>query len=136
LIISNSASDILAEDVTSLNYMDTIVFRPVYRNVAIYHIGAYPNQVYSGEPVNINVTAANEGEKLENFTVGLYYRETQNLVQEGNFLGVPNEPHPANALWIEPYSSQLRLANRTALRTFIFERDTRWIHCWFSKPIL
>jgi thermitase len=88
--ISNGAGHVLAEDVASINYINTIVFTPFKRDVAIYNVTASPNQAYVGQPVNINATVANEGGVPETFTVKVYYENAT------------DEPHSANAIWIKP----------------------------------
>jgi len=88
--ISNGVGHVLAEDVASINYINTIVFTPFKRDVAIYNVTASPNQAYVGQPVNINATVANEGGVPETFTVKVYYENET------------HEPHPANAIWIKP----------------------------------
>jgi hypothetical protein len=88
--ISNGAGHILAEDLTDLNCINTIVFAPFKCDVAIYNVTASPNQAYVGQPVNINATVANEGGMPETFNVKVCY---------GN---ATYEPHPANAIWIKP----------------------------------
>ena len=104
--ISNGVNHILAQEQERIDYIDTIVFTPFYRDVAVYNATVYPNRVFSGEPVNINVTVLNEGEKPENFNVSVY------ITQTGTALSIPalSEPiehHPADAMWIEPSSIDL-----------------------------
>ncbi len=98
--ISNGVNHILAEDARTLDYVNTIVFDVRVHDVAIHNIAISETQVYVGEIVNINVTAANEGTATENFNVTLYHDPS------GNSSG-PTEPHPGNAMWIEPSTTYL-----------------------------
>jgi thermitase len=101
--ISNGVGHIIAGDVTSIDYINTIVFSPFPRDVAIYNVTALPSEVYVGETVSINVTVANEGEMPENFTVKVCYGNASGYSNSTSFvIDVPGEPHPANAMWIEP----------------------------------
>jgi thermitase len=81
--ISNGAGEIIAQDLTDLNCINTIVFSPLpyTHDLAIHDVTAYPANVYVGQTVGINVTAKNEGETAENFTVKVYYNETSSLLE-------------------------------------------------------
>jgi len=111
--ISNGVNHILAEEVGYLNYINTIIFTPIYRDVAVYNVTAYPNQVFAGQPVNINVTVANEGEIPEKFNVEVYYHEASNST---SLMTSSVEPHPADAMWIEP--SYIDLTNYSVGQKF------------------
>ncbi|RLI03228.1 hypothetical protein DRO30_01405, partial [Candidatus Bathyarchaeota archaeon] len=99
--ISNGVNHILAQEQERIDYIDTIVFTPFYRDVAVYNATVYPNRVFSGEPVNINVTVLNVGEKPENFNVSVYVTQTGTALSV-SVLSEPIEHHPADAMWIEP----------------------------------
>jgi len=83
--LSNGAGDILAEDLTSLNYISTIVFEPFVtpgiHDVAVTEVTVASNIVYQGWIVGINVTVANLGNATETFTATLYYDNTVILTQ-------------------------------------------------------
>ena len=83
--ISNGAGDILAQDLTDLSYINTVVLSPLpyAHDVAIQDVTASPANVYVGQAVGINVTVKNEGETAENFTVEVYYNETSSPSLEG-----------------------------------------------------
>jgi len=79
--LSNGAGDILAEDLTSLNYISTMVFEPfvtpgMIHDVAVTEVTVSSNIVYQGWIVGINVTVANLGNATETFTATLYYDNT------------------------------------------------------------
>ena len=93
--ISNGAGHILAEDLTNLNYVDTIIFDVYRHDVTIQDVSIYPTQVYAGQTVKINVTAVNQGDAPESFNVTLYHSPLMNE-------SIPTEPHPGNSMWIEP----------------------------------
>jgi thermitase len=98
--ISNGAGHILADDLASLNYFNTIIFDVYRHDVAIQDMSIHPAQVYAGQTVNINVTALNEGDVPESFNVTLYYTRVGNS-------SIPPEPHPGNSMWIEPSTTDL-----------------------------
>jgi thermitase len=98
--ISNGVNHILADDLTNLYNVDSIVFDPYTHDVAIQDISASPTQAYAGQEVSINVTALNEGDAAENFNVTLYYTPTGNP-------NIPTEPHSGNCMWIEPSITNL-----------------------------
>jgi hypothetical protein len=91
--ISNGAGHILAEDLTDLNYINTIVFTPypllVAYDVAVTNVTTSMNQSYQGWIVGINVAVANLGNGTETFTVTLYYDSTIIVVMPVQNLG-PN----------------------------------------------
>lgn len=72
--ISNGVGHILAEDLTDLNYINTIVFVPfrVERDVAIISVEPSANEVTAGDTVDIDVVVENQGNLTENFTVTAY----------------------------------------------------------------
>ncbi|MCK4481729.1 S8 family serine peptidase [Candidatus Bathyarchaeota archaeon] len=106
--ISNGAGHILAEDKGSIHYVNSIVFTPFERNVAVYNVTVYPTKVYVGQTVSINVTVGNKGETPENLTVRVYYENASEYSNSTAFpTGIPNEPHPANAIWVEPSFTDL-----------------------------
>jgi hypothetical protein len=75
--ISNGCGHILAEDATSLNFIDTIVFLPFpfqlpKHDVAVINVTPSANEVRAGDTVDINVVVKNEGDAAENFTVTVY----------------------------------------------------------------
>jgi thermitase len=72
--ISNGAGDFLAEDVTDISYMNTIVFvrAPFKNDVAITSVELSTHEALVGDTVHINVTAENQGNATEDFTVTAY----------------------------------------------------------------
>ena len=117
--ISNGVNHILAEEVGNLNYINTIIFTPIYRDVAVYNVTAYPNQVFAGQPVNINVTVANEGEIPEKFNVEVYYHEASNSTSSTSTSLMTSssvELHSADAMWIAP--SYINLTNYSVGQKF------------------
>jgi hypothetical protein len=72
--ISNGAGHILAEDLTDLNSINTIVFAPFpgEHDVAVIGVEPSSSKVTAGEPVNVSVVAGNQGTFTENFTVTAY----------------------------------------------------------------
>jgi hypothetical protein len=72
--ISNGAGHILAEDVTSLDCINTIVFTPylLMHDVAVINVKPSKTIVAQGYSVNINVTVANKGYYTETFNVTVY----------------------------------------------------------------
>jgi subtilisin family serine protease len=103
--ISNGAGHIIAEDIDSFNGIESRIFLPYRRDVVVYDVQASPAEVYSGQPVSVNVTVGNEGGMQESFDVQVFY---ENLVLNPNVRtsitsspASPNEPHPGDAIWIE-----------------------------------
>lgn len=104
--ISNGAGHIIAEDIYDFNSVESRIFLPYRRDVAVYDVQASPAEVYSGQTVSVNATVGNEGEMPESFDVQVFY---ENLALNPNVRTSiissppsPNEPHPGNAIWIEP----------------------------------
>jgi subtilisin family serine protease len=103
--ISNGEGHIIAEDIDNFG-VESRVFLPYRRDVAVYDVQASPAEVYSGQPVSVNVTVGNEGEMQESFDVQVF---CENLALNPNVRtsiisspASPNEPHPGDAIWIEP----------------------------------
>ncbi len=79
-------------------------WRTVYvcmRDISIVNVSVSTNQVYVGRKVSINVTVSNNGEKVEDFQLILYYNFTG-----GNVIGVvgvvglnPGEFRVLNFVW-------------------------------------
>jgi hypothetical protein len=80
--ISRGAGHILAEDATSLNYINTMVFLPYpgEHDVAVTDAISDRTWVYQGYNAHINVTVLNKGDFAENVTVTLYYNITANKI--------------------------------------------------------
>ena len=104
--ISNGEGHIIAEDIDDFSGVESRIFLPYRRDVAVYEVQASPAQVYSGQPVSVNVTVGNEGEMQESFDVQVFY---ENLALNPNVRtsiisspASPNEPHLGDAIWIEP----------------------------------
>jgi hypothetical protein len=104
--ISNGAGHIIAENIDNFNGVESRIFLPYRRDVAVYDVQASPVEVYSGQPVSVNVTVGNEGEMQESFDVQVFH---ENLALNSNvrtsLIGSPtspNEPHSGDAIWIEP----------------------------------
>ena len=79
-------------------------------DIAIKNMTITPTQVYVGQTVNINVTVKNEGETTETVELKVYCENSSqysNQTAGQQILSVPNEPHPANAIWIEPSFTDL-----------------------------
>jgi thermitase len=72
--ISNGAGHLLAEDLSNLDYGDTIVFLPFIgeRNVAVDSVNPSVKATPAGNPVNVAVTVENKGNFTENFKLSTY----------------------------------------------------------------
>ncbi len=72
--ISNGAGHILAEDLSNLDFGDTVVFLPFLgiRNVAVDSVSPSAKEAPAGNPVNIAVVVENKGNFSENFQVSTY----------------------------------------------------------------
>jgi len=79
--ISNGAGHVIAEDVTDLNFSNTIIFLPYLNrhDVAVVDVTPFANEVIAGDNVNIDVVVENQGNFTEDFAVTLYAREQQTL---------------------------------------------------------
>jgi len=104
--ISNGEGHIIAEDIYDFSGVESRIFLPYRRDVAVYDVQASPAEVYSGQLVSVNTTVGNEGEVPESFDVQVFY---ENLALNPNVRtsmisspASPNEPHPGDAIWIEP----------------------------------
>lgn len=75
--ISNGAGHIIAEDITNLDFIHTIIFSPYLsrHDVAVVDVVPSANEVRTGESVNIDVVVENQGNFTEDFTVTLYALE-------------------------------------------------------------
>jgi hypothetical protein len=120
--ISNGAGHILAEDLTSLDNVDSIVFDVYQHDVAIQDISIYPTQAYAGQRVSINATVVNEGDTPENFNVTLYYTPFGSPYN-------PTEPHSGNCMWIEP-----SIKNLIGMPTHSCFNITVWINLTSIEP--
>jgi len=78
--ISNGIDHILAEDVTDINYINTIVFAPYLliglHDVAVVDVTPSKTVVGQGYSLNISVTVANQGDFTETFNVTVYANTT------------------------------------------------------------
>jgi len=104
--ISNGEGHIIAEDIDNFNGVESRIFLPYRRDVTVYDVQASPVEVYSGQSVSVNATVGNEGDVSESFDIQVFY---ENLALNTNVRtsiisspASPNEPHPGNAIWIEP----------------------------------
>ena len=73
--ISNGIDEVLAEDVTNMNYVNTIVFSPgarPKRDIAILSVNPSTNEARPGDLVDINVVVENHGNYTEDFNVTAY----------------------------------------------------------------
>jgi hypothetical protein len=73
--ISNGIDEVLAEDVTNINYANTIVFTPgarPKRDIAILSVNPSTNEARPGDLVDINVVVENHGNYTEDFNVTAY----------------------------------------------------------------
>jgi len=72
--ISNGAGHILAEDVSNVNYIRTIVFAPypLKNDVAIVSVEPSAHEVLVGDTVDVTVVTENRGNATESFTVTAY----------------------------------------------------------------
>ena len=105
--ISNGVNHIIAEDLSYLNYVDTIIFTPFESDIAVLDVSVYPQQVYVGQLIDINVTVGNEGERSETFTVEVYYQNatSANLTStnpQSHLSLAALGSHPSDSMWIEP----------------------------------
>jgi len=75
--ISNGAGHIIAEDTTTLDFINTIVFSPYLsgHDVAVVDVAPSANEVRVGDSVNIDVVVENQGNFTKDFTVTLYALE-------------------------------------------------------------
>jgi len=109
--ISNGINHIIAMDTASINSTLTIKFIPYIHDVAIRNVVSWPDKVYVGQPVNVNVTLVNEGETPEEVEINVYF---ENSTQKETLTGdeaniIAQKPPPPNSIWIEP--SQIDLTN-------------------------
>jgi len=86
--ISNGAGDMLAEDLTDLNYIKTIKFVPhlLKHDVAITSVEASPSEVMVGDTVNVHVVTENQGNFTESYTVTAYATSQPNSTIHVNTL--------------------------------------------------
>jgi hypothetical protein len=78
---------------------------PLVHDVAIESLIATPNRVVTGQTVNINVVAANRGNRTESFNVTTYYNET--VIDSRMVNGLPPGNTAAltfvwNTTWVTP----------------------------------
>jgi len=133
--ISNGESHIIAEDIGSFSGVESRIFLPYRRDVAVYDVQASPAEVYSGQSVSVNVTVGNEGEMQESFDVQVFY---ENLALNPNVRtsiisspASPNEPHPGDAIWIEPSFVDLDgLGIGQKFNVTLWTNLTRESFCW------
>jgi thermitase len=88
--ISNGVNRILAEDVTSLNHIRSILFLPylVEHDVAVTNVMPFAYQVLVGESVDVTVVAENQGMIPESFNVTLYASQSDSTPAETYPIGV------------------------------------------------
>jgi archaellum component FlaF (FlaF/FlaG flagellin family) len=133
--ISNGAGHIIAEDIDNFSGVESRIFLPYRRDVAVYDVQASPAEVYSGQSVSVNVTVGNEGEMPESFDVQVFY---ENLALNPNVRtsiisspASPNEPHPGDAIWIEPSFVDLDgLGIGQKFNVTLWTNLTRASYCW------
>ena len=88
--VSNGVNDVLAEDLTNLNYINTIVFTPAgvpaIHDVAVTNVTPSKTVVGQGYNMDVYVTVANKGSYTETFDVTLYAGTPFNVpLLEDNF---------------------------------------------------
>ena len=83
----------------SLILENSLLYMPVRyeHDVAIVDVAPSADTVLVGDMVNVTVVAENQGTSTESFNVTVYGSDCA-----ASLLGIPNEPHQANAMWIEP----------------------------------
>jgi thermitase len=99
--ISNGNDEVLAEDVTQLDYANTIVFTPPPpppADVAVTGLSVSPTDVYQGWIVNASVTVVNLGRLPYYVIVSLYYDD--NLAATEYVFLQPNETLNLNFQWV------------------------------------
>jgi hypothetical protein len=88
--ISNGVNRILAEEVTSLNYIRSILFLPyrVEHDVAVTNVMPLAYQLLIGQNVDITAVAENQGMIPESFNVTLYASPSDSTPAETYPIGV------------------------------------------------
>jgi thermitase len=109
--ISNGGGHIIAEDLDSMNMVDTRGFAPFNRDIATSEVHAVPTQIFSEQPLTVKVRAENRGERHENFPVQVFYRSLDPNPNEPTSTTsqstVPEETHEGDSVWIEPSYTDL-----------------------------
>ena len=70
--ISNGQGSFIAEDLTNLDYTNTIVFSPFTHDIVVASVVPSSNEVNEGDPVNITIIVRNNGNFTETFNVTAY----------------------------------------------------------------
>jgi thermitase len=92
---------------------NSLLYIPVRyeHDVAVISVTPSANEVLVGDTVDIAVVAENQGTSTESFNITVYGSATLASLLSSTPAGVPNEPHDADAMWVEPSSVAFSIEN-------------------------